>query len=54
MSNEEIVDEIKNFMLSFFKIYNLEELRDGVKNLSLHIHDRPQSIGDTIYVCDHN
>jgi len=54
MSNEEIVEEIKNCMLSFFKIYNLEELREGVKNLSLHIHDRPQSIGDIIYVCDHN
>jgi len=54
MSDEEIVNEIKDFMLSFFKIYGLEELREGVNTLSLHIHDRPQSPADIIYVCNHN
>jgi hypothetical protein len=52
MTNNEIVQQIKKEMISFFKKHNLEELKEGVNNLNLHIHD-PISFGDTIYVCDH-
>jgi hypothetical protein len=52
MSDKDIIDEIKNFMKTFFNIHNLEELRAGIDNLNLHIHDRPP-LGQTIYVCDH-
>ena len=52
MSDKDIIDEIETFMKTFFNIYNLEELRSGIDNLNLHIHDRPP-LGQTIYVCDH-
>jgi hypothetical protein len=52
MSNIEIVEEIKKKMITFFKNHNLEELKEGVNNLNLHIHE-PISLGQTIYVCDH-
>jgi molecular chaperone GrpE (heat shock protein) len=52
MTNNEIVEQIKKEMISFFKKHNLEELKEGVNNLNLHIHG-PISFGDIIYVCDH-
>jgi len=52
MNENEIVEEIKNKMITFFKNHNLEELKEGVNNLNLHIHE-PISFGQTIYVCDH-
>jgi len=52
MTNIEIVEEIKKKMITFFKNHNLEELKEGVNNLNLHIHG-PISLGQTIYVCDH-
>jgi len=52
MSETDIVEEIKNRMRAFFKKHNLEELREGISKLNLHIHD-PIEIGRTIYVCDH-
>ena len=52
MSEKDIVDEIETFMKTFFKIHGLDELREGVDKLNLHIHDRPP-LGETIYVCDH-
>ena len=53
MSKNDIVEEIKRFMKTFFAIHNLEELKEGVDKLELHIH---QDIvpGQTIYVCDHH
>ena len=53
MTKDEIVDEIKSFMKTFFELYNLEELKNGIDLLNLHIHD-DIIIGQTIYVCDHN
>jgi len=53
MTKNEIVDEIKSFMKTFFELYNLEELKNGIDLLNLHIHD-DIIIGQTIYVCDHN
>ena len=53
MLENDIVEEIKNKMIAFFKKYNLEELKEGVSKLNLHIHD-PIDIGKTIYVCDHD
>jgi len=52
MSENDIVQEIKLAMITFFKKHNLEELKEGVSNLNLHIHDTFSS-GRTIYVCDH-
>jgi hypothetical protein len=52
MSEIEIVEEIKDSMRKFFKKYNLEELKEGVNELNLHIHV-PIVLGKTIYVCDH-
>ena len=52
MSETDIVEEIKESMRRFFKKYNLEELKEGVNELNLHIHG-PFDIGKTIYVCDH-
>lgn len=53
MTKPEIIDEIKSFMKTFFEIYNLEELKNGIGLLNLHIHE-DIIIGQTIYVCDHN
>jgi hypothetical protein len=53
MTKDEIVDEIKSFMKTFFELYNLEELKNGIDLLNLHIHD-DIIIGQTIYVCEHN
>ena len=52
MSDKDIIDEIENFMKTFFKIHGLDELTEGIDKLNLHIHDRPP-LGQTIYVCDH-
>ena len=52
MSETNIIEEMKNFMKAFFKIHNLEELKEGVDKLNLHIHQRI-IIGETIYLCDH-
>ena len=52
MSEQEIIEEIKNSMKIFFKIHGLEELKQGIEKLNLHIHDRP-ALGQIIYVCDH-
>jgi len=52
MTDIDIVEEIKKEMITFFKNNNLEELKEGVNNLNLHIHDQI-STGSTIYVCDH-
>ena len=53
MTDIDIVEEIKKKMIAFFKKHNLEELKEGVNNLNLHIHDQI-SAGQTIYVCDHS
>ena len=52
MTDNDIVEEIKKEMIAFFKIHNLEELKEGINNLNLHIHDQILT-GSTIYVCDH-
>ena len=52
MSEIDIVEEIKDSMRKFFKKYNLEELKEGINELNLHIHDQVV-LGKTIYVCDH-
>ena len=52
MSEKDIIEEMKVFMKTFFKIHNLEELKQGVDNLNLHIHGKI-TIGETIYLCDH-
>jgi len=53
MNETDIVEEIKSFMKIFFSIHNLEDLKEGIANLNLHIH---QDIvpGKTIYVCSHD
>ena len=53
MSDQDIVNEIKSSMKTFFLFYGMEELKEGVNKLNLHIHNRPISLGETIYVCDH-
>ena len=53
MSDQDIVNEIKSSMKTFFLFYGMEELKEGVDKLNLHIHNRPTSLGETIYVCDH-
>jgi len=50
MSKQNIIDEMINFMKTFFDIHNLEELKEGVDNLNLHIHQEIVP-GQTIYVC---
>lgn len=52
MNEIDIVEEIKKKMITFFKKHNLEELKEGINNLNLHIHE-PICLGQTIYVCDH-
>ena len=47
MSETDIIEEMKVFMKTFFKIHNLEELKQGVDNLNLHI-DGKITIGETI------
>jgi hypothetical protein len=53
MDDKDIVNEIKSIMKTFFLLHGMEELKEGVDKLNLHIHDRPTSLGQTIYVCDH-
>jgi len=49
---DEIILHVKNQMKSFFKLHNLLELKEGVDNLNLHIHN--YDIQDpVIYLCDH-
>jgi len=50
MNETEIIEEIKSLMKIFFSLYNLQDLKEGVDFLNLHIH---QDIvpGRTIYVC---
>jgi len=52
LSKEDVIQELKEHMKSFFKIHNLEELKDGVDKLELHIHQDllPNTI---IYACNH-
>ena len=52
MSEKDIIEEMKVFMKTFFKIHNLEELKEGVDKLNLHIH-QTITIGETIYLCNH-
>ena len=52
MSEKDIIEEMKVFMKTFFKIHNLEELKEGVDKLNLHIHQKI-TIGETIYLCNH-
>jgi hypothetical protein len=52
MSEKDIIEETKVLMKKFFKIHNLEELKEGVDKLNLHIH-QTIIIGETIYLCDH-
>jgi hypothetical protein len=52
MTEFDIIEEIKKKMITFFKNHNLEELKEGVNNLNLHIHGQILT-GTTIYVCDH-
>jgi hypothetical protein len=54
MSDQDIINDIKSSMKTFFLLYGMEELKEGVDKLNLHIHNRPTSPGQTIYVCDHN
>jgi hypothetical protein len=51
MGKKDIINEIKLFMKSFFHIHNLEELKEGIDKLNLHIH-QDIILGQTIYVCD--
>ena len=53
MDDKDIINEIKSIMKTFFLLHGMEELKEGVDKLNLHIHDRPTSLGQTIYVCDH-
>lgn len=52
MSKEDIITEMKQFMKTFFTIHNLEDLKNGIDELNLHIHG-DIVIGHTIYVCNH-
>ena len=52
MSNDDIVNYVKNEMKIFFKSYNLIDLFEGIDDLELHIHDKIDYISDQIlYVC---
>lgn len=52
ISSNETIKYIKKKMLKFFTKYNLLELKDGVKDLDLHIHDRTP-MDNTVYICSH-
>lgn len=53
LSDEEIIREITSTMKGCFASLNLEELREGVDKLNLHVH-RPIIINQVNFVCDHN
>jgi hypothetical protein len=52
MSNDDIINYVKNEMEIFFRSNNLLILSEGVKDLKLHIHNKIDYNTDTIlYVC---
>lgn len=54
-SLEDIIHLLKSDMKIFFEEHNLMELKDGVDNLNLHIHQDIEPHHEIIYVCaDHN
>lgn len=52
MSHKEIILELKDTMKTFFNIYNLKELEEGVNNLHLGFHQELIP-GKVIFACDH-
>ena len=54
MTDEEIIDDIKKELKDILSKYNLQILKEGVNNLSLHIHDDfRNTYKNIVYVCDH-
>ena len=53
MSSEDIIKDLKIYMINFFETHNLYLLKDGVNKMNLHIHDFAPFREDIIYVCDH-
>ena len=51
VSKEALIEEIKIDMKNFFTVHNLEELKEGVDNLHLHIHQDIQSSQEVVFVC---
>jgi hypothetical protein len=54
ISQESLARETQMYMKNFFDIHNLEELKQGVDNLNLHIHNPILSTDKVIYACDHD
>lgn len=53
VTNETLIQELKISMRNFFELHNLLELRDGLKNLNLHIDGCVQHKNTVIFACDH-
>lgn len=56
LTPEQVIQEVKRCMASFFRQNNLLELAEGVQRLELHVHQSIRGLapGSTIYVCSHH
>lgn len=53
VSSEILVKELKTNMKNFFSTHNLQELKEGIDKLDLHIHHNIQQSDTIIYACCH-
>ena len=54
MNFDEIVNETKTVMKSFFKQHNLTDLENGIDVLEFHFHDDIPFNRPIIYLCDND
>lgn len=52
-SSDNLVQELKTHMKNFFSSHNLQELKEGVDKLDLHIHHNIQQFDTVVYACYH-
>lgn len=53
VTSETLIHELKIHMKNFFSSHNLEELKEGVDKLNLHIHQEINTHSTVVYVCSH-
>jgi hypothetical protein len=52
-SSEYLVQHLKTHMKNFFSSHNLQELKEGIDKLDLHIHHNIQQSDKVVYACYH-
>jgi hypothetical protein len=53
VTSETLAKETQIYMKNFFDLHNLQELKEGVDKLNLHIHSSISETDTIVYACDH-